>query len=84
MTNGSLEWVDNPKEALIDRCISELRVNATLNAESNNTESVADKILSIACPNNCSNIGSCVNGKILLKHPEPIVYSSRLIYDFVV
>ncbi|XP_065942122.1 von Willebrand factor D and EGF domain-containing protein-like [Magallana gigas] len=62
LTNGSLEWVDNPKEALIDRCISELRVNATLNAESNNTESVADKILSIACPNNCSNIGSCVNG----------------------
>ncbi|XP_062617367.1 mucin-2-like [Saccostrea cucullata] len=62
LTNGSLEWADNPKEAMIDRCVSELRLNATLNTESNNTPSVAEVIRNIACPNDCSGIGTCVNG----------------------
>ncbi|XP_061183048.1 mucin-2-like [Saccostrea echinata] len=62
LTNGSLEWADNPKEAMIDRCVSELRLNATLNTESNNTPSVAETIRNIACPNDCSDVGTCVNG----------------------
>lgn len=84
LINGFLEWVDNLKEVLIDWCILELWVNVILNIESNNIEFVVDKIFSIVCFNNCSNIGFCVNGKIFLKYLELIVYSSRLIYDCVV
>lgn len=75
LTNGSLEWVDNPKEALIDRCMSELRVNTTLNTHDNNTESIADQIRNIACPNNCSNVGTCVNGRSSVR-----LYSQSLEY----
>lgn len=84
LINGFLEWVDNLKEVLIDWCILELWVNVILNIENNNIEFVVDKIFSIVCFNNCSNIGFCVNGKIFLKYLELIVYSSRLIYDCVV
>lgn len=79
MINGFLEWVDNLKEVLIDWCILELWVNVILNVESNNIEFVVDKIFSIVCFNNCSNIGFCVNGKIFIKYLELIVYSNRLI-----
>lgn len=46
-------------------CLSELERNTTLrHSDDPNVPSIADQIEKIACENNCSMAGDCVDGKL--------------------
>ncbi|XP_062599868.1 von Willebrand factor D and EGF domain-containing protein-like [Saccostrea cucullata] len=60
-TNSTL-FASAPRESLKTSCLKELDQNETLRNTSENGENLAEKIFSLACPNDCSDNGICRNG----------------------
>lgn len=64
LTN-STSWAIASREGLKTLCLKELSQNNTLQNETESDGiSIVDSILSVACPGECNQRGTCNNGKI--------------------
>lgn len=59
-----------PRESVKTQCLTEISQNETLRNMYENGESIAKKILDVACPDECSNHGVCMEGKYLYLYPS--------------
>lgn len=64
LTN-STEWMIDAREGIKGKCLAEVRVNATLQNNTNDDGiSIADIVRNISCINDCLGRGKCLNGRL--------------------
>lgn len=63
-STNSTVFAAAPRESMKAGCLKEIAKNDTLLNVTKNGEKIADKILSIACPGECSGHGVCKKGII--------------------
>lgn len=72
MTNSTI-WAGGSREALRTTCMKELSQNTTLKEVTEEGKpSIAEQVKKIACVNECSGNGACLNGKLrttMIKYP---------------
>lgn len=71
-TTNSTVFAAAPREIMKAGCLKEIARNDTLLNVTKNGEKIADKILSIACPGECSGHGVCTKG--IIKKLRFIIY----------
>lgn len=65
LTN-STSWAIASREGLKSLCFKELSQNNTLQNETDsNGVSIVESILSVGCPGECNQRGTCENGKMM-------------------
>lgn len=72
LTNSTV-WAAGSREALRTTCMKELSQNTTLKEVTEEGKpSIAEQVKKIACVNECSGNGVCLNGKLkttMIKYP---------------
>ncbi|XP_062569533.1 von Willebrand factor D and EGF domain-containing protein-like [Saccostrea cucullata] len=69
MLTNTTDWASASREGLKSACFKELRQNQTLQtAERGKSQSIAEQIKTISCPNECSGNGVCNNGNCICRN----------------
>lgn len=63
-STNSTVFATAPRESMKASCLKEIARNDTLMNVTKNGEKLAEKILSITCPGECSGHGVCVKGAV--------------------
>lgn len=64
-STNSTVFATAPRESMKASCLKEIARNDTLMNVTKNGEKLAEKILSITCPGECSGHGVCVKGAVI-------------------
>lgn len=71
---GNTTWADSARDALKEQCLEALHRNANL------PKDMAQKLASLICINDCSQHGTCVQGKLYCNRELCIVTVKEVMF----
>lgn len=78
--SGTDTFLDDVRERMKTKCISELRYNASLwvNTTETSESSLIDAVYDNDCPNDCSSSGTCTKGNhLFFKHYKKLRFGAN-------